>query len=173
MKKPVAMTMAAIVLVAGSARAEDSARAVVEAAKVEEQLVNSQQACVVNEREGNIESIAAANPAMFRGIDARSALWSDARAAYIRYAVSTCTPKDIHGYTDLAASLYESELSDEGLKAVMKFYGTDVGRKFAALSVRLSVELNKKMYDESREAMKQGSIRFESEMQEIEQKKND
>lgn len=121
---------------------------------------------------GDIERIAIGSPSMFQGIDSRSSWWPDARAAYLRYAVSTCVPQDIESYVDLAASLYEGALSKEEMMAVLRFYETDAGKKFSAVSVRLSTELNKKMYEESREMLKQGGIRFDSEMKEINKRSN-
>lgn len=161
------MILVVISLVSESAKAAEPAASLVKFTGLKEQLIKAQETCVANERNGDIESIAIANPAMFHGINPQDLLWSDARASYIRYAASTCVPKDVQSYAVVAASLYERALNREELAAVLEFYRTDVGKKFAEVSARLSEAVNRKMYEESREALRQGGLRFESEMQEI------
>jgi hypothetical protein len=167
-KSIAALALAAVMSICRPAEAGDLEFDLVSETKLGKQLTEAREACKANEQAGNIEGIAVGSPAMFHGINPKSSRWPDARAAYVRYAISTCVPRNIQDYVDLAASLYEKELSEAELKEVLKFYRTDAGRRFAAASSRLSTELNKKTYEESREGLKQGGIRFESDMQEIE-----
>lgn len=151
----------------GGANARDPASAIVATTKLGEQLTESHEACEASESAGDIESIAIANPSMFRGIDSRSARWRDARDAYLRYAISTCVPQNIQSYAESAASLYRDALNEAEMSAVLKFYASDAGKKFAEASLRLSSLLNKKMYEESRKVREEGAMRFESDMEKI------
>lgn len=162
-------TLAIVMLINGSASAGELAPSVVAATKLSEQLSDAHNACMVSEEAGDIESIAVGNPSMFRGIDSRSERWSEARAAYLRYAVSTCVPSNVRRYVELAASFYEGILTEEEMSEIMKFYNSDAGKKFAEVSVRLASVLNKRMYEESREVREKGAARFESEIQSISQ----
>jgi len=167
-----AIMMMVTMFAVSSVFAGEPARAIVSVTKLVEQLTDTRETCKANEQAGDIERIAIGSPSMFHGIDSRSSWWPDARAAYLRYAVSTCVPQDIGSYVDLAASLYEDALSEEEMRAVLRFYKTDAGKKFSAISARLSAALNQKMYEESREVVKQGGIRFDSEMEEIKKRSN-
>jgi hypothetical protein len=161
--------LAIVVLANGSASAGELAPSVVAATKLGEQLSDAHDACTVSEEANDIESIAAGNPSMFRGIDSRSERWSKARAAYLRYAISTCVPNNVPRYVELVASFYEDALTEEEMSEILEFYNSDTGKKFAEISVQLTSVLNKRMYEESREVREKGAARFESEIQGISQ----
>lgn len=167
MNKLIAMTFLVAVSVSGEANARDPASSVFKATRLDEQLVGARKACEANELAGDIESISAANPSMFYGINPESEDWPDARSAYLRYATSTCVPRNEHDYAELATSFYENTLSKEEMSAVLRFYDSPIGKKFAEVSLRLSSKLNQKMYEESRKVREEGGMRFDAEMKEI------
>lgn len=167
MKSVAIIFLVAISIVSGHVSARDPAAEIFAATKLGEQLDDARESCEASELAGDIEGIAAANPSMFYEIDSRSAHWPDARAAYLHYAASTCVPQDIQSYANLSASFYRGALTEDEISAVLKFYESEVGKKFAQVSLRLSSAMNKKMYEESRNVREEGVKTFESKMKEI------
>jgi hypothetical protein len=158
------LATALLIFAGGGVKAGDTAHSVVAATKLAPQLSQAREACEAEERTADIESLAPGNPVLFYNTDSRSPRWPEIRDAYVRYAISACVPQDIQAYVDLSASIYESALSEEELMAVLRFYESDAGKKFAAVGDLVSTELNKKMHAERRETLERGGIRFDAEM---------
>lgn len=147
-----------------SPNASERARDLVAATKLVSQLHASKEQCTRRESTIDVERIAASNPALFRGVIPGAERWPEVRAAYLRYAVQSCVPDDIEGYAKAASEVYATRLSDDEITVALKFFDSDLGRKFVAASTALSAQIGAQMQDESDDSIRRGSIKFNEEL---------
>lgn len=140
------------------------AQALVEATQVAEQFTHARQVCESNERAADVESTAQAYPEIFLKIGPDDSRWTQARAAYVHYGVSTCVPQNIDDYVAEAVAMYEDALSEKELAEVNRFYASPAGKKYAAVSSAVSAKLNQRMHEESDQLRESGAKRLEAEM---------
>lgn len=165
-----ATACATSLILASHAHAQDRAKgaqALVDATQLAEQFMHAKEACERKERAMDVESIAQAYPDMFLKIGPDDLRWTQARAAYVQYGVSTCVPQNIDGYVAEARAMYEDALSEKELAEVNRFYASPAGKKFAVISSSVTAKLNQRMHEESDQLRESEAKRLEAEMLKI------
>lgn len=119
-----------------------------------EQAIDARDRCVESADRTNLEDQYRINPEMFGGLSPLSDRWAEVRENYVSYLRSMCDMVPPERMAQMAERLYAEALSEEDLKALLKFYEADVGRRYARASIAVSSKLNELVYSDKNPEMK-------------------
>lgn len=119
--------------------------------KFESQLENGRDVCMSRPEQIDVVALYEKSPVLFFDVSPSSDMWPDVVAAYMSYLKEMCVPSSIDEYSELARSIYGSELTPEELKAAISFFESEVGKKLVSASVEVTDAMNKRMLLEADE----------------------
>lgn len=113
--------------------------------KFETQLENGRDVCMSRPEQVDVAALYEKSPALFFGVGPGSDMWPDVVAAYMSYLKEMCVPSSIDEYSELAQSIYGSELTPAELKAATSFFESEAGKKLVSASVEVTSVMNMRM----------------------------
>lgn len=132
-----------------------------------EQIRDARARCFQSAISTDVEAQYRLNPEIFGGLSPASSLWPEARENYLSYLSSMCDMVTLDEMIDIAKEVYGDGLSHRDVDAILEFYGTGSGRRYAKASTSITLRLNELVYSGKYQDMEEAWRSYMVRLQEL------